>query len=176
MMSQILEHFEIFPVSTRDQIAKLFYSHSTDPKRRATKTCRILVDRGLIEVNREFTPYIYFAKPLRIKKRSGVLAHHLGLVDLYMKLEKPRFIQVEVSFGKGFARPDMIIQLDQWYFVEYQPSIIPTHKMQKKIDLYEETYVHRKHEQFCKDFIVWIVTPKKYDIRTNLKVFQTPEG
>lgn len=176
MMSEIVKHFEIFPVSSRNQIAKLFYPHTTDPERRATKTCRTLVDRGIIEVNREFLPYMYFAKPLRIKMRSSALSHHLGLVDLYMQLDTPRFIKVEHSFGKEFARPDMIVHIDHWYFIEYQPSIVPTHKMQKKIDLYEETYIHRRHEEFCKEFVVWIVSPKKYDLKSHLKVIQTKGG
>lgn len=175
-MKEVQRHFEVFPVSTRDQLARLYYSHTTNPEKRTTETCRKLVDRGLIEVNREFTPYVYYSKPLRVKKRSGALEHHLGIVDLYEKIKKhvtPRYVIIEYSFGKSYARPDMIIHLDRWYFVEYQPSIIPKNKMKKKIRLYEETFINRKHERFCKQFTIWIVTPKPYDVQSHLPIMQT---
>lgn len=176
-MKDILKHFETFPASSRDQLLRLFYGG--DKKKIPTLNEKLLKlrDRGLIDVNKEIKPYVYFSVPLRVKKRSNKLDHHLAIVNFWIKMiesgKPPAILGYEYNFGENMARPDLIITWgNKPYFVEIQRTIISQKRMEKKIKLYEEVYIEKKYKQFGDDFVVWLISPVQYDIKTKLNVKQ----
>lgn len=131
---------------------------------------------GLIEVNAEMRPYVYFASPLRVKKRSSILSHHLALVDVYAELmasDADFEVMPEVNFGKDFPRVDLIIRIDdRWYFTEVQLTKITNRKMQQKIDQYYDLFLYSKHESICDDFTICILSEHKYSVKSRLPLVQ----
>lgn len=174
----ILSFFKHVPAASRDQLATLFFKSNKNPEKKCTEKMRQMVDRGLVEVNTEKKPYIYFAKPIRIKKQSNHLNHHLGLVDLVIELINCKvsfkLLAYEGNFGPGLAKPDLILEINKKvYMVEYQRTLVSLKRIKNKLTEYEETYVERAHEKFCKEFTIWMITDKKYEVESPFKVIQT---
>lgn len=172
-MQAILDHFRIFPVSTRDQLLRLFYGGDRKKVPRLNEKLLRLRDRGLLDVSTEMRPYVYFAVPLRIHKRSNHLLHHLAVVDFYLWLlesgKRPEVVAYEHSFGRGLARPDLVLRWgDVVVCVELQRTLISQRRMERKVREYEETYMAGAHKQFGERMKVWIVTPHRYEINTSL--------
>jgi len=168
---EILDHLTKFQLSSRDQLAKLFFADNANPAKVCTAKMRVLRDRGLVEIQGEIEPYIYFIKPTYIKKRSAKLEHHLAIVDFYIEL-RPKVLAIEKNFGKDLPIPDLIIELNnQVYFVEIQRTKITNNRIQAKIKQYERLYIRGGYEQYSTTFpILWIYSLHNYTFKTNLSV------
>jgi hypothetical protein len=180
--SKVLDHFKTFPVSSRDQIQKLFFPRQS--QRYVNAVLLRMREKNLIDVNTEIKPYVYFARGARVHKRSSKLEHHLACVDFFIWLKEqakrkkkipPVVLAYEPSFGRGFSSPDLILSFHgETLFVEIQRTKISSQRMQQKIKGYEELYVSGKTEFYTlKKPIVWIITREPYQIDSELDVRQT---
>ena len=177
IIKKIQEHFKLFPVSSRDQLLKRFYEGDLKAVRKLNDKLRKLVDRKVLEVNREIKPYVYFSTPRCIHLRSNHLKHHLSVVDFYLWMTVDQGKEVEVvalehPLGRNLPRPDLIIK---WkgikHHVELQRTIITDSQMNKKIKGYEDALIQGKIKS---DEIIWIVSPRTYNITSPyLQVVQT---
>lgn len=177
IIKQIQEHFKVFPVSSRDQLLKRFYGEDVRHVRKLNDKLRKLVDRGILEVNREIRPYVYFATPRSIHLRSNHLNHHLAVVDFYLWLTVDQGKDIEIvalehPLGQNLPRPDMVIRYKGiTHYVEIQRSIITDAAMQKKIDQYDNAFMEGK---IGMGELVWIVSPRTYPVKGNaVKIVQT---
>lgn len=180
---EIVRHFKTFPVSSRDQLLRLYFDNDKKKIRLLNDKLNKLRLKHLIRANTEIKPYLYFSSPPRIHRRSSRLDHHLAVVDFYIWLKEeaekrgepaPEPLAVEYSFGRDLAKPDLVIRHQgEIWFVEVQRTVITEQKMKYKIKLYEKTKEQGLHKEFGDDFGIWIVAPKRYDIETDLKVYQS---
>jgi len=104
-------------------------------------------------------PYIYYAVPLRIKKFSAKLHHHLAVVDFYLQLlesGKPfEFLAYEYDFGRDLAKPDLITKHgDRIVMTEVQITPLPVGKLRQKLNGYAKL-----KQQFSDPFILRFVAP-----------------
>ena len=179
-IQDILGHFKTFPVSSRDQLLRLFCGGDRRKITKLNEKLRKLVDRGQLDVNKEILPYVYFGVPRRIQKRTNTLNHHMAIVDFWIWLLEgsrayncpdPVVVSYEHNFGRGKAKPDIILEWEgKTWFVEVQRSVISQKKMDKKMKMYEEVYVDGAYE---KEFTVWVVTNKPYQLNTDIPTKQT---
>lgn len=174
---EIKRFFDTFPAANRDQLARLFFSDRSNPILKCTQTMQqYRQDKPKwIDVNKEKRPYVYFAYPLRIKKQSAKLDHWMALVDVYHDLKEAavpfEIVEMEYSFGKGYPQPDLILQInDHCLFVEVQRT--KETRMQKKIDQYRNLFIKSKHEIFCKEFVIWLRTDRKYKVKSEISLIQ----
>jgi hypothetical protein len=182
---ELLEHFQTFPVSSRDQLLRLYFDNDKRKVRLLNDKMNKLRLQRRVRANTEIKPYVYFASPPRVHRRSSRLEHHLACVDFYIWLKEqsekygkggiPQILAYEYTFGARYAKPDLIMKWDnKVWMVEIQRTVVTEAKMRQKIRLYEETFVERKHEVFADKFNVWIVSPKKYDLESkSIYVLQT---
>lgn len=177
LIKQIQEHFRVFPVSSRDQLLKRFYNGDQKHVRTLNDKLRKLVDRGILEVNREIRPYVYFATPRSVHLRSNHLNHHLAVVDFYLWLTVDEGKEIEVvalehPLGQKLPRPDMVLRYKGiTHYVEIQRSIITDQNMQKRINGYDEACMKGK---VMPGELVWIVSPRTYNVQGNyVKIVQT---
>lgn len=178
----ILNHFKTFPVSSRDQLWKLYFPRQS--RRYVNAVLLRLREKNLIDANTEIKPYVYFAKGAKVHKRSAKLEHHLACVDFYIwlraharqkKMIPPVVLAYEPSFGRDCSSPDMIISLHgETLFVEIQRTRISAKRMREKIKGYEELYITGKAEFYTKKKpVIWIITRERYEITSELDVRQT---
>jgi hypothetical protein len=183
VIREIEQYFRTFPLSSRDQLLKWFYDGDTKKANLVNAKLLKLVERGKLKVNRDRRPYVYFAPDTKVKKQSNKLDHYLAAVDFYIwfanscreyRNEIPKVLAFEHNFGKGKAKPDIVLKwLNKVYFVEVQRTIIPQRRMDKKLKLYEEVYIEGDHERFGKHFTVWVVTNKEYKLKSHIPTKQT---
>lgn len=169
IIKKIQELFQLFPVISRDQLLHIIYDNDTSAIRKLNDKLRKLVDRGVLDVNREIKPYVYFRTPRNVHLRSNHLQHHLAIVDFWIWMTKTQKQKLEIeaieeSLGKGLPRPDMTIMYRGLrHFVEIQRSDIAEAKMQKKIEEYEKAMGEKKVKG---SDIVWIIAPKVYEAKS----------
>lgn len=184
MIEEIRQHFDIFPVSSRDQLLRRFYDGRQSAVRKLNEKLRRLVDRQQLEVNREIRPYVYFSVPRRIPLRSAHLTHHLAVVTFFLEVEAfshrkkiapPRVIALEQGFGKGYPRPDLILEWQgRTKYVEVQRTITSDRRMQTKVTEYEKLVQEGRYKTAAPRFDgLWIVGPRKYRVDTRIPMEQT---
>lgn len=98
--------------------------------------------------------------PALIHQQSAKLRHYLGLVDIYLTLDKPEVFEIEPYFSADY-RPDVrTVYAGSSLMVEYQRSTITHKKMQEKVDAFVATNKQGLHD--AKSLL--IVTDYGYDI------------
>ena len=98
--------------------------------------------------------------PALIHTQSAKLKHYLGLVDIYLTLDKPEVYEIEPYFSADY-RPDVRTKLlDTSVLIEYQRSIVSNKKMQDKVDAFVTTNKQGLHD--AKSLL--IVTDYRYDL------------
>lgn len=183
MIERIREHFETFPVSSRDQLLRRFYQGRNDRTavRKINEKLRKLVDRQQLDVNREIKPYVYFSVPRRIPLRSAALSHHLAVVSFFLMVESfsrrrnlsdPLVVALEQGFGKGYPRPDLILEWqNRFHYVEIQRTVTSNRRMQTKVKEYEKLVADAKYKEMSERFdSLWIVGSKRYQLDTKLPI------
>jgi hypothetical protein len=176
----ISEHFNIFPVSTRDQLIKLYFDGDMNKLRHANLVLLRLREKNLLKADTSRQPYIYYSVNTKFRWSSAKLEHQLAIVNFYIwlvtyKKEPVEILGCEVGFGQGFPRPDLVlVYRGEIRFVEVQRSRISEKEFAKKIKGYERLYVEGKHRMFTNDKpIVWVITPQPYHIQARIPVKQT---
>lgn len=158
----ILKDLERFRCLSRDDIAKLHFSHIKKPVTSTNEVMRRLRDRGKVEVITSHTPYVYALNPSPIKKDSQKIQHYQGITNVYLDMikmgQQPRVFQVEPRYSnKGTIEPDIFaIWSNRVWFIEVQRSIYTTKIWEEKIDRYIEFY---KNEQWKRE--TWQPIDKK---------------
>lgn len=183
----ILNDLQRFRCLTRDDIIDLHFSHLKQPVTCCNTVLKRLRRDGLIEVNVNQQPYLYFSSPAPIKKDSTKIPHFLRIVDFYKSLknyEDPKTFIVEPKYGKGFMEPDAFMLWKRApFFVEIQRSIYSERVMNEKIQRYEAYYMSNEWQQEpwqpANKMVfptVILITDTRYKIESpNIKFYQVPD-
>ncbi|RVP93289.1 hypothetical protein CN069_33935 [Sinorhizobium meliloti] len=183
----ILNDLTRFRCLTRDDIIDLHFSHLKQPVTCCNTVLKRLRRDGLIDVNVNQQPYLYFSSPAPIKKDSTKIPHFLRIADFYKSLKKyedPKTFIVEPKYGKGFMEPDAFMLWKRApFFVEIQRSIYSERVMNEKIQRYEAYYMSNEWQQEPwqpankKVFpAVVIITDTRYKIESPyIKFYQVPD-
>lgn len=173
----ILNNLERFRCMTRDDIIALHFNGLKNPVTCCNTVLKRLRRDGLIEVNTNHQPYLYFPSPAGIKKDSTKIPHFLKIVEFYrslLKHEDPKTFIVEPKYKKGYMEPDaFMIWKRAPFFVEIQRSIYSSKVMAEKVKRYEDYYYSDEWQQEHwqpenkKVFpTVIVITDTRYDIES----------
>lgn len=176
--SAILKDLERFRVLSRDDIIDLYFKHLKRPVTSANTVLKRMRRDGLIEVNTDVKPYLYFQSPSPIKKDSSKIYHYLKIVEFYkrlLKYEQPRSFIVEPKYGKGFMEPDVfMIWRRSPFFVEIQRSVYSERVMTEKVKRYEAYFLSNEWQKETwqpankKVFpVVLLLTGTRYQIKSS---------
>jgi hypothetical protein len=171
----IICDIERFRCLSRDDIMTLYFSHTRNPIPAVNKILRRLVDRDLLKVDRDATPYLYFPAGSKMAFNSQKINHYRAIFNVYLgicKLGGLRRFEVEPKLGaKGTVEPDVFcIWHGTPFFIEVQLSnFYNTNYMLKKLARYEQYRLNgnwrgldwqRKDKKVFP--LVWIVSEKQY--------------
>ncbi|MCM3405932.1 replication-relaxation family protein [Cytobacillus oceanisediminis] len=182
----ILNDLQRFRCLTRDDIMELHFNNLKQPVTCCNTVLKRLRRDGLVDVNVNHQPYLYFPSPAPIKKDSTKIPHFLRIVEFYKSLGKysePKTFIVEPKYGKGFMEPDaFMIWKKAPFFVEIQRSIYSEKVMNEKIQRYEAYYMSNEWQQEPwqpqnkKVFpAVIVITDTRYKIESPyIKFYQVP--
>lgn len=147
----ILSDLQRFRCLSRDDIIDLHFNNLQQPVTCCNTVLKRLRRDGLIDVNLNHQPYLYFPSPAGIKKDSAKIPHFLKIVEFYkslLKFEAPKSFIVEPKYGKGYMEPDaFMIWKKAPFFVEIQRSLYSERVMKEKIKRYEDYYFSKQWQQ-----------------------------
>lgn len=182
----ILNDLNRFRCMTRDDIMQLHFQGLKQPVTCCNTVLKRLRRDGLIDVNVNHQPYLYFPSPAPIKKDSTKIPHFLKIVEFYKSLkafEDPKSFIVEPKYGKGFMEPDaFMIWKKAPFFVEIQRSIYSEKVMNEKISRYESYFMSNEWQQESWQPVnkkvfpaVIVITNTRYKIESPyIKFYQVP--
>lgn len=136
-----------FPICSRNQIAKLFFSQNTKPINVCNRVLKRLAMEGkILQVPRERDKtYLYTLNPSPIHHKNPKINHYLKMVDFYIKNECPKNFIIEPKLGK--YEPDILFKdgSGKTICVEIQLTKISLKRMQEKINDYVKEY-EKEHD------------------------------
>ncbi|CAM3816147.1 hypothetical protein GCM10009865_51830 [Aeromicrobium ponti] len=97
----ILNDLQRFRCLTRNDIIELHFKGLKQPVTCCNTILKSLRRDGLIDVNVNHQPYLYFPSPATIKKDSAKIPHFLKIVEFYkslIKYEDPKTFMVEPKY------------------------------------------------------------------------------
>jgi hypothetical protein len=146
----------------RDQIGSIICPEVSQPNKTVNRIMNRLRRDGYINVvpQMRHESYVYMPNPSIIHPRSEKLQHYLGLVDIYIRLDKPSLEnwKVEPQVTKEY-RPDAALRSgNQIILIEYQRTPISTKRMQEKVDNFHKTYDLHKSKT------LWVFSHKEYNV------------
>ena len=144
----IIQYLKHFRVMARDQIAQLACPEVARPVVTVNRILKRLSRDGYVLPIPQVKdrPYLYMPNPAIIHHRSNKIEHFLGLVDIYLRLKKPKIFEVEPQINDEYV-PDAYTRInDRPVIIEYQRTLISTKKMQSKVDAFVESYVRKQHD------------------------------
>lgn len=181
----IIKSVARFHCLSRDDIIALFFLQTKNPIPAANKILRRLIDRGLLKVDRDASPFMYFPAGSKMAYNSQKIVHYRSIFKVYMQMAQLgslRRFDIEPRLGeKGIVEPDIFaIWHGTPFFMEIQLSNYATDIMLKKIARYEQYHISRQWEkldwqkQNKKVFpIIWIVGERQYSGLLNVMQTKT---
>ncbi|WP_394141547.1 replication-relaxation family protein [Cytobacillus oceanisediminis] len=182
----ILNDLQRFRCLTRNDIIELHFKGLKQPVTCCNTILKSLRRDGLIDVNVNHQPYLYFPSPATIKKDSAKIPHFLKIVEFYkslIKYEDPKTFMVEPKYGKGLMEPDAFMLWKRSpFFVEIQRSLYSEKVMNGKVQRYESYFMSNEWQQEPwqpqnkKVFpAVIVITDTRYKIESPyIKFYQVP--
>lgn len=182
----ILNDLQRFRCLTRDDLIDLHFNNLKNPVTCCNTVLKRLRRDGLIDVNTNHQPYLYFPSPLPIKKDSTKIPHFLKIVEFYRnarKYEVPKTFIVEPKYGKGYMEPDaFMIWKRAPFFVEIQRSVYSSKVMNEKVKRYEQYYLSNEwHNETWQPVnkkvfpAVILITDTRYNIDSPyIRFYQVP--
>ncbi|MEW4212259.1 hypothetical protein Q0O85_27455 [Priestia megaterium] len=177
----IITFINQFRAVDRDSLVDIFFKQLKSPVNACNSVMVRLYRLGLIERTQQYSPTVYLPVDAKIKKNSQKILHFLSILDFYKQMctySTPKQVIVEdkPTRRKGGIEPDLFcIFKGSPFWIEIQRNQYSEHKMQEKINLYEDFFfsdewksLHWQPEDRSPIFpSVILITPVRYAVSSD---------